>query len=62
MTGKEKMLEQLKNVAVRRYAARGVVATPEMEDSIRDELLCEWDSYGYDAARIRAERAELISV
>ena len=59
MEKKEEMLEDLKNVVVRRMSQAGMETDTDTESHILTELKDEWDVYGYDSARIKAERSEL---
>ncbi len=62
MTGIEKWIDQLGNVYIRRCREAGIVTTPEVEESIRAYLKHEWETNGYDSARVVAERGALLAL
>lgn len=59
MEKKEEMLEELRNVVLRRMKTAGIETDPGLSAIILTDLKSEWEVYGYDSARIRAERTDL---
>ena len=61
MEKKEEMLFELKDIVVRRLGEAGYEIGDDATAHILTDLKDEWRVFGYDSARLKAERSEVNS-